>query len=140
MVCAVRPGAVVVPRIKANSVAQVRSGTPAQLRLIWLKRLRSIGFHFEHPVGYWHTVTVSPKRSQTCTCKRSFHARVRQLLLPPASASKQEVVAARPGSSPFGLPPGGDGVGGERGGVAAGAKVDQTRDCGSGRTPRTARP
>jgi hypothetical protein len=36
-----------VPWIKANSVAQVRSGTPAQLRLIWLNRLRSIGFHLD---------------------------------------------------------------------------------------------
>jgi len=40
-----------VPRMKASSVSQVRSGAPAQLQLMWLNNLRSIGFHFEHPVG-----------------------------------------------------------------------------------------
>ena len=47
MALTVRPVLVVVPRMKARSVSQVRSGTPAQLRLIWLNKLRSMGFHLD---------------------------------------------------------------------------------------------
>jgi hypothetical protein len=37
---------VVVPRMKASKVSQVRNGTPAQLQLIWLNNLCSMRFHF----------------------------------------------------------------------------------------------
>jgi hypothetical protein len=37
--------------MKARTVSQLRSGTPAQLQLIWLNNRCSIGFHFEQPVG-----------------------------------------------------------------------------------------
>ena len=43
----VRPLLVVVPRMKASRVSQVRNGTPAQLQLIWLNNLCSIGFHLD---------------------------------------------------------------------------------------------
>ena len=41
-------------------------------------------------------------------------------------SQQQEVVAGRPGDSPVRLPPGGDGVGGERWRVARGAEVDKS--------------
>ena len=46
-----KPVRVVVPRTKPSNTSGLCSGTPAQLRLIWLNKLRSIGFHFEQPVG-----------------------------------------------------------------------------------------
>jgi hypothetical protein len=34
-----------------SMIASVLSGFPDQLMLIWLKSRRSMGFHFEQPVG-----------------------------------------------------------------------------------------
>lgn len=70
--------------------SQVRSGVPTQLPLMKLNSRCSIGFHLLVPDGKWHTVTWSPSRSHSTACRRSFHSRARQLLLPqhqPGSAT-----------------------------------------------------
>jgi hypothetical protein len=47
----VSPVVVVVPRMSLSMIGRLRSGCPAQLRLIWLKKRCSMGFHLEAPLG-----------------------------------------------------------------------------------------
>lgn len=73
----------------------MRSGTPAQPRLIWLKSRYPIGLHFEQPVGYWHSVTSNSHASTICSWCCAFHTREWQPFEPPASVRSKSRVARR---------------------------------------------